>query len=34
AVAMGLGAFNVMYILGPIIGSILGMQAYKYLMLK
>ncbi|MFT7327838.1 MAG: glycerol uptake facilitator-like aquaporin [Crocinitomicaceae bacterium] len=34
AVAIGLGAFNIMYVLGPIIGSILGMQAYKYLMLK
>jgi len=32
AVAMGLGAFNIMYIVGPIIGSILGMNAYKYLM--
>lgn len=34
AVAMGLGAFNAMYILGPIIGSIAGMQAYKALMVK
>lgn len=34
AVAMSLGAFNIMYILGPVIGSILGMQAYKYLMIK
>ena len=34
AVAMGLGAFNIMYILGPIIGSIAGMQAYKALMVK
>jgi len=32
AVAMGLRAFNIMYIVGPIIGSILGMNAYKYLM--
>ena len=31
AVAMGLGAFNIMYIVGPVIGSILGMNAYKYL---
>lgn len=33
-VAMSLGAFNMMYILGPIIGSILGMQAYKHIMIK
>jgi glycerol uptake facilitator-like aquaporin len=31
AVAMGVKSFNVMYILGPIIGSVVGMQAYKYL---
>lgn len=31
AVALGIGSFNLMYILGPIIGSVLGMQAYKYL---
>jgi glycerol uptake facilitator-like aquaporin len=31
AVAFGIGSFNVMYLLGPIIGSILGMQTYKYL---
>ncbi len=31
AVALGVNAFGVMYILGPIIGSVLGMQAYKYL---
>lgn len=31
AVAWGIGSFNLYYILGPIIGSILGMQAYKYL---
>lgn len=31
AVAMGVKSFNVMYILGPIIGSVIGMQAYKYL---
>lgn len=34
AVAMSLGAFNWVYIVGPIIGSILGMQAYKYLQVK
>ena len=34
AVAMGLGAFNIMYIVGPIIGALLGMNAYKYLMVK
>ena len=31
AVALGIGSFGVMYILGPIIGAVLGMQAYKYL---
>ncbi len=31
AVAMGIGSFGIMYILGPIIGAILGMQVYKYL---
>lgn len=31
AVAMGVKSFNLMYILGPIIGSVVGMQAYKYL---
>lgn len=31
AVAWGIGSFNLYYILGPIIGSLLGMQAYKYL---
>ncbi|HSX24479.1 MAG TPA: aquaporin [Candidatus Andersenbacteria bacterium] len=31
AVALGVGAFNVPYIFGPIVGSILGMNAYKYL---
>jgi glycerol uptake facilitator-like aquaporin len=30
-VAFGIGSFGVMYIVGPIIGSVLGMQAYKYL---
>lgn len=31
AVALGVKSFNLMYILGPIVGSIAGMQAYKYL---
>lgn len=31
AVALGIGSFGVMYVLAPIVGSILGMQAYKYL---
>ena len=31
AVAFGIGSFGIMYILGPIIGSICGMQLYKYL---
>lgn len=31
AVAWGIGSFNLYYILGPIIGSLLGMQAYKYI---
>ena len=31
AVAFGIHSFNWMYLLGPIVGSILGMQAYKYL---
>lgn len=31
AVALGIGSFNLMYLLGPVIGSILGMQAYHYL---
>ncbi len=30
AVALGIGSFGVMYVLAPIVGSILGMQAYKY----
>jgi len=34
AVAMSLGGFNIMYILGPIVGSIAGMQAYKAMMVK
>lgn len=31
AVALGIKSFGIMYILGPVIGSVLGMQAYKYL---
>jgi aquaporin Z len=31
AVALGIGSFGTMYILGPIVGAVLGMQAYKYL---
>ena len=31
AVAFGIGSFNLLYLLGPIVGSVLGMQAYKYL---
>ena len=31
AVALGIGSFNVMYVLGPIVGAVLGAQAYKYL---
>lgn len=31
AVAIGINSFNLMYVLGPIIGSVLGMQAYIYL---
>ena len=31
AVALGIESFNVLYVLGPIAGSVLGMQAYKYL---
>lgn len=30
AVAFGISSFGVMYILGPIVGAVLGMQAYKY----
>lgn len=30
-IAFSVGAFNVAYILGPIVGAVLGMQAYKYL---
>lgn len=29
AVAFGIGSFNLIYILGPIIGSVIGMQVYK-----
>ncbi len=31
AVALALGTFNVSYILGPVLGSVLGMQLYKRL---
>ncbi len=31
AVALGIGSFGIMYILGPVVGSVLGMQAYKKL---
>lgn len=31
AVALGLGSFNAMYIIGPVIGATLGMQIYKIL---
>jgi glycerol uptake facilitator-like aquaporin len=31
AVAFGIGSFGFAYVFGPIVGSILGMQAYKYL---
>jgi len=31
AVAFGIRSFNIVYLLGPIIGSIAGMNAYKYL---
>jgi aquaporin Z len=31
AVAFGVKSFNLMYILGPIVGSVVGMQAYKSL---
>lgn len=31
AVAFGIGSFGLMYVLGPIIGSILGMQVYRSL---
>ncbi len=32
AVAFGTGSFGIMYVVGPVIGAILGMQAYKRLM--
>lgn len=31
AVAFGIGSFGMMYILGPILGAVCGMQAYKQL---
>lgn len=31
AVALGIGSFNVMYVLGSVLGSVLGMQLYKRL---
>ncbi len=31
AVAFGIGSLGIMYIVGPIVGSVLGMQAYKHL---
>ncbi len=31
AVALGIGSFNVMYVVGPVLGSVLGMQIYKRL---
>lgn len=31
AVALGVGSFNVMYVLGPILGSVLGMMLYQRL---
>jgi glycerol uptake facilitator-like aquaporin len=31
AVALGIGSLGTMYILGPVVGAVLGMQAYKYL---
>lgn len=31
AVAYGIGSFGTMYVLGPIIGAVLGMNAYKHL---
>lgn len=31
AVAWGIGSLNLLYVLGPIVGSLFGMQAYKYL---
>lgn len=31
AVAFGISSFNIMYMLGPVVGSVLGMQLYRYL---
>jgi len=31
AVALGIGSFNIMYVLGPIVGSMIGMRLYRYL---
>lgn len=31
ALALGIGSFNLVYAVAPIIGSVLGMNAYKYL---
>ena len=31
AVAFGVRYFNIMYMIAPLVGSILGMQLYKYL---
>ncbi|MEK7591175.1 MAG: aquaporin [Patescibacteria group bacterium] len=31
AIALAIGSFNVMYVAGPLLGGILGAQAYKYL---
>jgi len=31
AVALGIGSFGYMYIIGPMIGAVLGMQTYTYL---
>jgi glycerol uptake facilitator-like aquaporin len=31
AVAFGISSFGAMYILGPVLGAVLGMQVYKYL---
>ena len=31
AVALGIGSWGLMYVLGPILGALCGMQAYKYL---
>lgn len=31
AVAFGIGSFGMMYVLGPVVGAVAGMQVYKYL---